>query len=268
MTRIIAICNQKGGVAKTTTTANLGAGLAIEGKKVLLLDMDPQAALTYTFFDDDAIHLGEGTVYDFLAHGEMAALTAVGGFGSLDLLPANIELAGAEMSLQGGPGRDFLLKRAFKRHGARIQGYDYILIDCPPTLGLLSINALAAADSVLIPVTSEGLPLIGLSMLLETMEVIKDRLNPYLAVEGLLVTRHKSRTNLSREVFEELAKDFGDKLYKTRISENIALAEAPMKHKTIYDHAPGSVGSMNYTDLVLEFLERNQSREVAAEVYG
>jgi chromosome partitioning protein len=268
MTRIIAVCNQKGGVAKTTTTANLGYGLAYQGKKVLLIDLDPQAALTYTFLDDQARHFAKGTSLDMLQGHGLPLYPLKAGDGRLEIVPSDIELAGAEMGLQGEPGRDFLLRSLFRKMDSVIGAFDYVLIDCPPTLGLLTINALAAADSVLIPVAAEGLPLIGLAQLLDTLDVVRERLNPGLEVEGILLTRNKKRVNLSREVFDELSKDFGSKLFKTRISENVALAEAPMAHKTIWQHAGGSIGASDYAALVDELQERETERDLKSEVYG
>jgi chromosome partitioning protein len=265
MTRIIAVCNQKGGVAKTTTTANLGYGLAYQGKQVLLIDLDPQAALTYTLLDDAAQASVERTSYDLLRGRTLPIREFSVGAGSLDLVPANIELAGAEMGLQGEPGRDYLLRSALVKFAPHVAPYDFILIDCPPSLGLLSINALAAAHSVLIPVAAEGLPLIGLSHLLKAIGLVKDRLNERLEVEGILVTRNKRRVNLSKDVLEDLANRFGDKLYKSSISEAVALAEAPMHHKTIWQHAGGSIGAADYGALVDEFQERADARQAATE---
>jgi chromosome partitioning protein len=264
MTRIIAVCNQKGGVAKTTTTANLGYGLAYQGKKVLLIDLDPQAALTYTFLNDNDRHFVKGTSLDMLQGNGLPLYPIKCDNGRLELVPSDIELAGAEMGLQGEPGRDFLLRSILRKMAAQVEPFDYIFIDCPPTLGLLTINALAAANSILIPVAAEGLPLIGLAQLLDTLDVVRERLNPGLEVEGILLTRNKKRVNLSREVFDELSRDFGSKLYKTRISENVSLAEAPMHHKTIWQHAGGSIGASDYGALVDEFQERDFEARVEA----
>ena len=222
MAKIIAVANQKGGVGKTTTSVNLSAGLAILGKRVLLIDSDPQGNATSGFGinkSDLAI-----TIYQVLID-NLAIEKAVLHTGyEVDLLPANIELAGAEIELVAAISRENRLKRSVD--AVRDQ-YDFILIDCPPSLGLLTLNALTAADTVLMPIQCEFYALEGLAQLMNTMTLVQTNLNPALEVEGVLLTMFDSRTNLSVQVAEEVRTHFGSKVYRTVIPRTVRLSEAP-----------------------------------------
>ena len=251
MGKIIAIANQKGGVGKTTTAINISAGVAHLGFRVLVIDMDPQANLTSG--------LGYGkvypTIYDVLVKNseieEVIRKTRIEG---LELLPSEISLVGAEVELVDERNRETRLKRIImplKRE------YDYIFIDSPPSLGLLTLNSIVAADSVIIPIQSEFYALEGLGKLLNTVRKIQSKLNPRLTIEGVLITMFDTRLNLSHQVVEEVKKYFGDKVYNTVIPRNVKLAEAPSFGKTIFEYDPLSRGAESYRNLSEEFLERN-----------
>lgn len=245
----IALINQKGGVGKTTSTINLGAGLAMLGKTVLLVDLDPQAHLTYGL--GIQAHELECTIYEVLK-GEATAAEATLRRTGMDLLPASLSLSGAEMEFSGTAGREFLLKEAL----LGTEHYDYILLDCPPSLGLLTLNALTAAQEVYIPLQTEFLALQGMSKLIETINVVKKRLNPGLAVSGIIGTRFDARKNLSREVVAKIEEHFTDKLFKTLIHDNVALAEAPSFGQTIFEYRPDCRGARDYLDLSREAVAR------------
>lgn len=250
MTRIIAACNQKGGVGKSTSVCNIGCGLAIQGYRVLLIDMDPQAALTYMLAGEVKTSL---TVYEVMTKQryEVMPIAFDKGRRQVDLIPSNIELATAEVRLQSETGRDLLLQRALVMPW--IKDYDIVLIDCPPSLGVLTVNALAAADGILIPIQSEGLSLIGVSQLLELFEVVKERLNPKLEVDGMFMTRFK-RTKLAAEVQTALGEGYAAHLFTTVIHENVKVAEAPMHGKCIWDYDKMAQGALDYWDLVTELI--------------
>jgi chromosome partitioning protein len=250
---IIAVLNQKGGVGKTTTTINLGAYLARSGKRVLICDIDPQGNTT-SGLGVDKQNL-DTTLYDVLFSRAEAskAIKEIGAEG-IFLLPANASLAGAEVELVSEAGREHKLKKALGQ-----LDYDYILIDCPPSLGLLTVNALTAAQEVLIPVQAEYYALEGLSQLLSVISQIRQGLNPGLDILGVVITLYDSRTSLSEQVKEELEKHFGDKVFKTVIPRNIRLAEAPSFGKTIAEHDKWSKGARAYKAL---------SREVEKRVHG
>ncbi len=245
MRHIIAILNQKGGVGKTTTTINVAAYLAKMGKSVLVVDLDPQGNATSGL---GVQKNNEVTTYDVLVNGALIgqAIKDVETEG-ISLVPANADLAAAEIELVSREDREQLLKTALTR-----TSYDYVLIDCPPSLGLLSINALVAADWVLIPVQAEYYALEGLTQLLSTVQRVRQGLNPDLELLGVAVTMYDGRTSLSDSVYKELQKHFGPKLFKTVIPRNVRLAEAPSHGKTILEHDKWSRGARAYKALAKE----------------
>jgi chromosome partitioning protein len=246
--KIIAIANQKGGVGKTTTSVNLGACLAYIGKRVLLVDVDPQGNATSGIGIDKADV--EHCVYDILVDDvdvtEVIKPTAVE---NLDAIPATIQLAGAEIELVPTISREVRLKRALEKVK---HNYDYMIIDCPPSLGLLTINALTASDAVLIPVQCEYYALEGLSQLLNTVRLVQKHLNTDLMIEGVLLTMLDARTNLGIQVIEEVKKYFRDKVYKTIIPRNVRLSEAPSHGQPIIIYDPRSRGADVYLELAKE----------------
>jgi len=254
--RCIALINQKGGVGKTTSTANLSACLAQLGKKVLAVDMDPQANLS--------VHLGieiyelAKSIYFVMAGHATAEETIVNGeIDGLDVLPSDINLAGAEIELVGVPGREMILKEALTAAEDR---YDYVLIDCPPSLGLLTLNALTTAREIFIPLQTEFFALHGMSKLLDTFEIVKKRLNHSLEITGIIPCMFDTRTNLSHEVLQNIKDYFADKVFDTVIRKNVRLAESPSHGKpiTIYDSA--SRGSEDYTALAHEVIAMEQKQ--------
>ena len=253
LAKIIAVTNQKGGVGKTTTAVNLSACVAAKGKKVLLVDIDPQGNATSGLGKAGA----EGaTIYDVLI-GEATAKEAVVGtsFGPLDLIPTAIELAGAEIELVAVEDREKLLKEALEP----IKGdYDFIFIDCPPSLSLLTLNALTAADSVLIPIQCEYYALEGVGQLVNTVKLMRKRLNPELAVEGILLTMFDGRTNLCAQVVQEVRNHFRDEAFETMIPRNVRLSEAPSYGLPIHLYDARCSGAKAYQELAKELLERNE----------
>jgi len=244
----IAFINQKGGVGKTTTVINTGAGMALSGKKVLLVDMDPQSHLTASLA---IVHHPDKTIYEVLK-GELAAADAIiKRSNGLFVLPSAITLSTLEKELKGKKWLEILLKEALKG----IKGYDYILIDCPPSLGILTTNALITAREVYIPVQTQYLALLGLNHLLTTFEVAK-RLNKPLEIGGAICTHYDSRSLLNRNSAQEIKDFFKDKVCKTFIRETIALAEAPSYGQTIFEYKPNSLGAEDYLSLTKEILER------------
>ena len=253
MGKAIAIFNQKGGVGKTTTNINLGACLALKGKKILILDMDPQGNTTSGIGIQKKTL--DYTVYDILIDDDFntdAAIleTAVSG---LDIIPASVDLAGAEIELVQVEGRERRLRRAIDKVRDR---YDFIFIDCPPSLGLLTINALTAVESVLIPIQCEFYALEGVSQLVNTVELVRSSLNPTLEIEGVVLSMFDGRTNLSVQVVQEAKKYFGAKVYSTIIPRNVRLAEAPSYGMPIIQYDPKSKGAEAYVEFAKEFLER------------
>ena len=250
MGKIIAVTNQKGGVGKTTTAVNLSACLAAKGRRVLLVDIDPQGNATSGLGKAGA---GENTVYDVLI-GDAEAREAIlsTGYGTLDLIPTAIELAGAEIELVGVENREMLLKNALQE----LRGdYDAIFIDCPPSLSLLTINALTAADSVLIPIQCEYYALEGVTALMGTIQKVQ-RLNRRLTIEGVVLTMLDARTNLGLQVAQEVRKVFKGKVYNTVIPRNVRLGEAPSHGLPITLYDPRSLGAQSYQALAKEFLAR------------
>ena len=249
MANIVAVLNQKGGVGKTTTTINLAAYLAKAGHSVLVVDSDPQGNTTSGLgLDKQALST---TLYDVLFSRAQANSTIQKIHTKLFLLPSNANLAGAEVELVNLPGRELQLRQALAD-----LDYDYILIDCPPSLGLLTVNALAAANSVLIPVQAEYYALEGLSQLLSVIQQVRQGLNPGLDILGVLITLYDSRNSLSDQVRKELENHFGDKLFKTIVPRNVRLAEAPSFGKTIIEHDKWSKGARAYKALAHEVEKR------------
>jgi chromosome partitioning protein len=241
----IAFTNQKGGVGKTTTTINVGAGLSLMGKKVLVIDLDPQANLTYSLKMRTS-RLNK-TVYDVLK-GEAEVREAILTHGDFDLMPASLDLSGAELELANIPARECILRDAIEV----LYEYDYILIDCPPNLGLLTLNAFTAVEEVMIVLQSEYLALHGLSKLMNVIEVVQKRLNSSLEVAGIICTLYDKRKNLNREVVGHIREHFGSKVFNTLIRDNVALAEAPSHHKTIFEYDESSYGAQDYMSLAKE----------------
>jgi chromosome partitioning protein len=238
--RKIAFTNQKGGVGKTTTTVNTGAGLANLGYRVLLVDMDPQANLTYS------VKLNSNRIDKNIYHvlkGDAGVKDIVMKHKQFDILPSSIELSGAEMELVNIPAREMLLKDALQEISGN---YDFVLIDCPPNLGVLTLNAFTAADELVIVLQSEYLALHGLSKLMDVIQVVQRRLNKNLKVEGILCTLYDNRKNLNREVVGHIRDYFGAKVFNTVIRDNVALAEAPSHHKTIFEYDGESNGAVDY----------------------
>jgi chromosome partitioning protein len=262
MARIYAFANQKGGVGKTTTAVNLGAYLAASGKRALVVDMDPQANATSSLgVDKNAVN---PSVYHVLIQeaplGRIILLTKRL---HLDLAPSSPALAGAEVEMVSLLGREYLLQRALAPLRER---YDYILVDCPPSLGLLTINALTAADGVIIPIQCEYLPLEGLSLLLRTINLVRERLNPRLTVTGMVMTMYDARTNLSRQVVEEVRSHFPQEVFEAVIPRSVRLSEAPSYGETILSYAPDSAGALAYQALTMEVLRRDSDLAEESEV--
>ncbi|MBN2668308.1 MAG: ParA family protein [Bacteroidales bacterium] len=261
MAKIITLANQKGGVGKTTTAINLAASLAVLEKKVLLIDADPQANATSGLgFDLNTIKTSiYECVIDEINPKDIALKTEVEG---LDLIPSHIDLVGAEIEMLSMPNREKIFKQALEK----VQNdYDFILIDCSPSLGLLVVNALTASDSVIIPVQTEYFALEGLGKLLNTIKIIQSRLNPSLDIEGFLLTMYDTRLNLSNQVVEEVRKHFDTMVFDTIIQRNVKLSEAPSYGKPVLLHDVTSKGSENYLNLARELLQRNQMTEISEE---
>ena len=251
MARIIAISNQKGGVGKTTTAVNLSACVAAEGKRTLLVDIDPQGNATSGL---GMVDKGGFSVYDVLINGE-SAMGAVQdtGFSGLMLLKAGIELAGAEIELVDVPEREGLVKKALEPIKSE---YDYIFIDCPPSLGLLTLNALTAADSVLVPIQCEYYALEGVGQLMNTVKLVRRKLNPRLEVEGIVLTMYDARTNLGAQVVQEVRAHFPDEAFETLIPRNVRLSEAPSYGIPIGEYDSRCAGATAYRDLAKELIRR------------
>ncbi|MFN4324441.1 MAG: ParA family protein [Azonexus sp.] len=249
--KVLAITNQKGGVGKTTTAVNLAASLGAEGKRVLLIDMDPQGNAT----TGAGITKKEAlpTVYQLLIGAASLDEVCIRTDFAFDILPANRELAGAEVELIELERREFRLKQALQQNRG---DYDFVLIDCPPALNMLTVNALVAADSVLIPMQCEYYALEGLSDLVETLRKIRHGLNPRLEIEGLLRTMYNGQSTLTQQVSHELETHFGNKVYQTIVPRNVRLAEAPSYGKPVIAFDRNSKGAQAYTALAREILER------------
>ncbi len=261
MGKIIAIANQKGGVGKTTSAINLAASLAVLEKKVLLIDADPQANATSGIgFDVRNI---KTSIYECLINevnpNDIILTSEIEG---LDLIPSHIDLVGAEIEMLNMPNREKMFKEVINR----INGpYDFILIDCSPSLGLITVNSLTAADSVIIPVQCEYFALEGLGKLLNTIKIIQGRLNPDLEIEGFLLTMYDARLRLSNQVVEEVRKHFQQMVFETIIQRNIKLSESPGFGKPVVLYDADSKGSVNYLNLARELLQKNNETKISNE---
>lgn len=256
MTRIIAVANQKGGVGKTTTSVNLTASLAMTGSRVLLIDLDPQGNATMGCgVDKNEVEL---SIYDWLVEDQPLNAVAVRCTGKFDVMPANLDLTAAEIKLIQTDRREFHI-----RDKLRLQGtdYDYIVIDCPPSLSILTVNALVAATGVLVPMQCEYYALEGLSALLETVDGIRDHSNPDLAVEGILRTMYDPRNGLTRDVSRQLIKYFGDQVFRTVIPRNVRLAEAPSHGLPAIMYDRTSRGAVAYMALAGELKQRHEREQ-------
>ena len=252
MGRIIAIANQKGGVCKSTTAINLSACLAEQNQKVLLIDIDPQGNATSGVGIDK--NEAENTLYELLVgESELKDCIIENVYENLSLIPSNVNLAGAEIELVGIEGREFLLKNQIDTIK---DDYDFIIMDCPPSLNILTINAMTTADSVLVPIQCEYYALEGLTQLIHTIELVKERLNPNLIIEGVVFTMYDARTNLSLQVVENVKANLNQSIYKTIIPRNVRLAEAPSYGMPINLYDTRSVGAESYRLLAEEVLHR------------
>ncbi|GMN08587.1 AAA family ATPase [Croceitalea sp. MTPC5] len=256
MGKIIAIANQKGGVGKTTTTVNLAASLGVLEKKILLIDADPQANATSGLgVDVDNVAIG---TYQLLEHTSSAKEAIVQtNSPNVDLIPAHIDLVAIEIELVDKDNREYMMKQAIEGLSAI---YDYILIDCAPSLGLLTLNALTAADSVIIPIQCEYFALEGLGKLLNTVKSVQKIHNADLDIEGMLLTMYDSRLRLSNQVVEEVKKHFADMVFETIIQRNVKLSEAPSYGESIIKYDASSKGASNYLNLANELLQKNKEK--------
>lgn len=265
MARTICVANQKGGVGKTTTTVNLSAALAQIGKKVLIIDLDPQGNASsglgikkYESQDSNIYHVlvGQKTLSQVIQNTQV---------GNLQIATANPDLVGAEIELVDMPRREYRLKSAIEEIQTQ---YDYILIDCPPSLGLLTVNALSAANSFLVPLQCEYYALEGLSQLLNTAGIIKKNLNPNLKIEGIVLTMFDARNNLSHQVVNEIQSHFGDKVFSAIIPRNVRLSEAPSHGQSIFSYDAKSVGAKKYQELAEELNQRVQLAASSTQTTG
>ena len=253
MTKIVALANQKGGVGKTTTAINLGASVAACERRVLLVDLDPQANATSGIGVTEA----NPSMYDVLIEDmPLRKIIRPTEIPTLFLAPSSVDLVGAEVELRDAIGREYYLKRVLEPIASE---YDYILIDSPPSLGLLTVNGLTAANSVLVPLQAEYFALEGVSQLLATIDRVKSAVNPSLDVEGIVLTMYDERMNLARQVAEEVRNHFGEKVYKTVIPRNVRLSEAPSFGKPIILYDIRSRGSEAYVSLAREFIQRAEN---------
>jgi chromosome partitioning protein len=255
MAKTIAICNQKGGVGKTSTAVSLSSCLSLEGKKCLLIDLDPQGNAT-SGLGVNKRNVEKSVYHALLEQNKISELIIETCVKNLYLIPANDALSGTEVELVGELGREARLRKALQNLDA---SFDFVIIDCPPSFGLLTINALTGAHSVLIPIQCEYYALEGLSQLVKTINLVRDNLNASLEIEGIVMTMADFRTNLTQEVIDEVRKHFGDKVYKTIIPRNIRLSEAPGFGKPIFLYDKDSEGARKYKELTKEFLLFNVS---------
>lgn len=245
--KVFAFTNAKGGVGKSCTTVSLGAGLALNNKRVLLIDLDAQQHLTFSLTQKEF----DKGIYDSLIRNE--PLNIVNVRENLDIIPATIELARVEIDLASKMAREGILRKLLEPIK---DNYDVILIDCPPNLGIVTTNALVASDKILIPLTAEALPLKGLKMIDDIVDEVKSLVNPTLEIGGIVITRFNQRRNLNRDVLQLIKERYEDKVFQTKIRENILLAEAPLFGQTIYEYEPKSNGAKDYMAMTKEFIER------------
>lgn len=251
MAHIIAFANHKGGVGKTTSVANIGAALNQKGNRVLLVDLDAQQNLTSCFLPDEKVEALEVSIYEALVG--KAPLPVIPLRDGLSIVPSGIELARAEIDLSQKLAREQLLKRLLQPIA---EDYDFILLDCPPSLGVITTNALTAAEALYIPLTAEALPLKGLRMLEAVVEEVRESINPTLSLSGVFVTRYNTRKSLNNMVLETIADKYGSVVFNTKIRENVAIAEAPLMQQPICEYAPKSKGAEDYEALTEEILSR------------
>jgi chromosome partitioning protein len=249
---VIALTNHKGGVGKTTTSVNLGAALARLNKKVLLLDLDAQCNLTQSL----GINESENNLYNIIRKNSQAIPINVAS--NLDLIPASVDLAGIEVELNNEPGREYILKEIISPF---LNQYDYVLIDCPPSLGILTLNAYTAANKVLIILQAEYLAMHGLSRILDVIGKIQNRINPNLHFEGIIITQYNSRKVLNKDIVSTVENHLGEKLFHTFIRENVALAEAPSTGLDIFRYNPNSHGAEDYLKLAKEMIVRYNNQK-------
>jgi len=261
MAKVIALANQKGGVGKTTSAINLAASLAVLEKKVLIIDADPQAnATSGTGFDTRAI---KTSIYECLIDDvDPKSIILNSEIENLDLIPSHIDLVGAEIEMLNQPEREFMLKKVIEKIR---DDYDYVLIDCSPSLGLITVNALTAADSVMIPVQCEYYALEGLGKLLNTIKIIQSRLNKELEIEGFLLTMYDARLRLANQVVDEVKKHFESMVFETIIQRNIKLSESPSYGKPAILYDANSKGAVNYLNLAREVLQKNNNTNISNE---
>lgn len=258
MSKVIALANQKGGVGKTTTAINLAASLGVLEQKVLLIDADPQANATSGFGFD--VRNVKASIYDCIIDDVDVRKTILNTeMETVDLIPSNIDLVGAEIEMLNLPNREYMMRTVIKDIK---EDYDWVLIDCSPSLGLITVNALTAADSVLMPVQCEYFALEGLGKLLNTVKIIQSNLNKELEIEGFLLTMYDGRTRLSNQVVDEVRSHFESMAFDTIIQRNVKLGEAPSYGKPIVLYDAGSIGSTNYLNLAKELLQRNNATKM------
>jgi chromosome partitioning protein len=256
MGMIISLLNHKGGVGKTTSAINIGAGMVELGKKVLLVDLDPQANLTLSL----GIPRQKSTIYENIkGEGELEPFTVKPG---MDVITSSLDLSGAEMEMINEAGREYILRELFE---PVMDAYDYIIIDCPPSLGLLTLNALTCSRMVFIPLQTEFLALQGLAKIKQVIDKVRFRLNKDLEIGGVLPTMYDARKVLNRDVVETILKYFGEKVFKTYIRDNVALAEAPAQRMDIFSYQPKSVGAQDYLNLCQEILVRTSNVSLTSE---
>lgn len=261
MGKIISLANQKGGVGKTTTTINLAASLAVLEQKVLVIDADPQANATSGLgFDVSKV---QSSIYECIVDDiDASKVTLKTQIDNLDLIPSHIDLVGAEIEMLNMPNREKVLKTAIEQLK---KIYDFIFIDCSPSLGLITVNALTASDSVIIPVQCEYFALEGLGKLLNTIKIIQSRLNPNLSIEGFLLTMFDGRLNLSNQVYEEVKHHFQEMVFETVIQRNVKLSEAPSYGKPVVLYDASSRGAINHMNLARELLQRNEMTQMSKD---